>query len=71
MALSQWKEAILEGTFIEIEKNLEQQLDNLCRAKRSNQIDAIRFSCLVARDHLYYSSRRIWTAHNDAKACQL
>ncbi|CAH2038718.1 unnamed protein product [Thlaspi arvense] len=120
MALSQWKEAILEGIFMEIEdgvveeKNLE-RLENLveilhregskvpesvkeayckvaveCTAKclaserdeREAYTEAIRsiwlrrvmplcdkVSCLVTRD-LLSSCRRLWTAHNDEKACE-
>lgn len=119
MALSQWKEAILEGIFIEIEegvvmeKNLE-RLENLveilhkegskvpesvkeaycqvaveCTAKclayerdaKKAYTEAIRsvwlrrimplcdkVSCLVTRD-LLNGCRRLWTAHNDEKAC--
>lgn len=120
MALSQWKEAILEGIFMEIEdgvveeKNLE-RLENLveilhkegskvpetvkeaycqvaveCTVKclayekdaKKAYTEAIRsiwlrrimplcdkVSCLVTRD-LLNSCRRLWTAHNDEKACQ-
>ncbi|CAA7026378.1 unnamed protein product [Microthlaspi erraticum] len=120
MALSQWKEAILEGILMEIEegvveeKNLE-RLENLveilrkegskvpesvkeafcqvaveCTARclanekdaKEAYTEAIRsiwlrrvlplcdkVSCLVTRD-LLNSCRRLWTAHNDAKACE-
>ncbi|VVA90241.1 unnamed protein product [Arabis nemorensis] len=120
MALSQWKEAILEGVFMEIEegvvmeKNLE-RLENLveilhkegskvpksvkeaycqvaveCTAKclayekdaKEAYTEAIRsiwlrriiplcdkVSCLVTRD-LLSSCRRLWSAHNDEKACE-
>uniref|UniRef100_A0A1J3JCZ3 Uncharacterized protein n=2 Tax=Noccaea caerulescens TaxID=107243 RepID=A0A1J3JCZ3_NOCCA len=120
MALSQWKEAILEGIFMEIEegvveeKNLE-RLENLveilrkegskvpesvkeafcqvaveCTARclanekdaKEAYTEAIRsiwlrrilplcdkVSCLVNRD-LLNSCRRLWTAHNDEKACE-
>lgn len=120
MALSQWKEAILEGIFMEIEegvveeKNLE-RLENLVEILRkegskvpesvkeafcqvavecttrclANEKDAKeayteairsiwlrrilplcdKVSCLVTRD-LLNSCRRLWTAHNDEKACE-
>lgn len=120
MVLSQWKEAILEGIFMEIEegvvmeKNLE-RLENLveilhkegskvpksvkeaycqvaveCTAKclayekdaKEAYTEAIssiwlrrimplcdKVSCLVTRD-LLSSCRRLWSAHNDEKACE-